>query len=395
MPQPFTLRPDDLSALAQLYPIGRGQAPAGKADTLFNASQFRGRIFFASGQPMQGVNVVGRRWAQFTAPSQAEQWQTASSVSGTYFRQSNGNPVTGLDTTMEGSQGSRDNFYEGLFDLARVPQLPGTWQLIILETEPINPLYTGQYTVGPYVATVNPSGSDLSLVEGLFASYDQALLDFPVTDSASSCDTGADGIETAPAVAPASGWWTGLLCGYGHTSWWSFAVKGNRSLTVEVTAEDEQGFATIGKAMPVTGLWNATDPTGSLPGVAVAGEPFNGAATGMTTLTTSFTQPDQLRMAIADQRGDGRPDYNYQARVLYADSLSPATVSAAGGTITITGMGFRPGNAVFVNGVAATVFRAGAQIRLWLWFPRCMRLVRARRWWPTLRWRTSRPAAPR
>ncbi len=30
MPQPFTLRPDDLSALAQLYPIDQGQAPAGE-----------------------------------------------------------------------------------------------------------------------------------------------------------------------------------------------------------------------------------------------------------------------------------------------------------------------------------------------------------------------------
>ena len=132
-------------------------------------------------------------------------------------------------------------------------------------------------------------------------------------------------------------------------------MKGNRSLTVEVTAEDEQGFATTAKAMPVIGVWNATDALGSLPGVAGAGEAFNGQSTGMTTLTTSFTQPDQLRIAIADQRGDGRPDFNYQARVLYADSVTPAAVSAAGGVVTITGMGFRTGNAVLVNGVAATV----------------------------------------
>ena len=103
------------------------------------------------------------------------------------------------------------------------------------------------------------------------------------------------------------------------------------------------------------GVWNASDPQGSLPGVAAEGEAFNGAETGMTALTTSFTQPKQLRIAIADQRGDGRPDFNYQARVLYADSVGPAAVSAAGGMITITGMGFRPGNAVFVNGVAASV----------------------------------------
>jgi hypothetical protein len=355
MPQPFTLRPDDLSALAQLYSIGQGQAPPGKTDTLFNASQFEGRIYFSGGQGMQGVNVLGRRWAQFTDASQAEDWDTVSSVSGTYYRQSNGNPVSGPDLTMMGSQGTLNTFYEGFFDLARVPMLPGSWQLIILETEPINPLYTGQYAVGPYTATVEPSGSNLSLVEGLFSSYQQAFLDFYVSDSASSCNAGPDGIEAAPAAAATSGWWQGLLCGYGHSAWSSLNVKGNRSLTLEVTAEDEQGFATTAKAMPVIGVWNATDPLGSLPGVAVADEPFNGEATGMTTLTKSFTQPDQLRMVIADQRGDGRPDYNYQARVLYADSLSPATMSAAGGTVTITGMGFRTGNAVFVNGVAATV----------------------------------------
>ena len=301
MPQPFTLRPDDLSALAQLYSIGQGQAPPGKTDTLLNASQFAGRLFFSGGQGMQGVNVIGRRWSQFTDPSQAENWDTVSSVSGTYYRQSNGNPVTGIDITMAGSQGWSNNYYEGFFDLARVPMLPGFWQFIILKTEPVNPLYTGQYSLRPYVATVQPSGSNLSLVEGLFSSYQQAFLDFYVSDSASLCNPGSDGTEAAPATVAVTGWWPGLLCGYGHTAWSSLTVKGNRSLTLEVTAEDEQGFATTVKAMPVLGIWNSTDARGSLPGVASASEVFNGAATGMTTLTTSLTQPDQLRIAIADQ----------------------------------------------------------------------------------------------
>src|SRR5258707_13732756 len=107
---------------------------------------------------------------------------------------------------MAGSQGSSNNFYEGYFNFARVPMLPGTWQLIILETEPINPLYTGQYAVGPYVATVNPSGPNLSVVTGLFANYQQAFGDVPIADSASTCNSGADGIEAAPAVATGSGW---------------------------------------------------------------------------------------------------------------------------------------------------------------------------------------------
>jgi hypothetical protein len=180
---------------------------------------------------------------------------------------------------MEGSQGSFNNFYEGYFDLARVPMLPGDWQLIILETEPINPLYTGLYAVGPYVATVTPSGSNMSLVQGLFSSYLQAFGDFYISDSASVCNTGSDGTEAAPAAVAATGWWPGLLCGYGHAAWSSLNVKASRSFTLEVTAEDEQALATITKALPVIGVWNATDARGSLPGVASASDAFNGAAT--------------------------------------------------------------------------------------------------------------------
>ena len=66
LPQPFTLRPDDLSALAQLYFIDQGQAPPGKTDTLLNANQLYGQLQFPTGQGMQGVNVVARRWPQFT-----------------------------------------------------------------------------------------------------------------------------------------------------------------------------------------------------------------------------------------------------------------------------------------------------------------------------------------
>lgn len=356
MPQPFTLRPDDVSALGELYNIAKGTAPQGKVDTGQDASQIFGRVLFPSGQGMQGVNVLGRRWHQYVDISRAEDWYTTSSVSGTQFRQSNGNPVTGIDSTFAGTQGSGNPYLEGYYNLQRVPMLSGDWMVVILETEPINPLYTGTYAVGPYGSnTVQPSGADHPLPEGLFVSYGYAGIDFSPTGPAASCSTAGDGTEAAPATVAPTGWWTGLLCGYAHAAWSSLAVKANRSFTVEVTAEDEQGFATTAKALPVIGVWNATDPRGSLPTVAAASQAFNGQTTGMTALTVSNTQPDQLRMVIADQRGDGRPDFNYQARVLYADSLSPATVSASGGTVTITGMGFRPGDAVTVNGVAATV----------------------------------------
>ena len=40
--------------------------------------------------------------------------------------------------------------------------------------------------------------------------------------------------------------------------------------------------------------------------------------------------------------------------MFYADEVEPVQVPAAGGTVTITGLGFRAGNAVLVNGAAAT-----------------------------------------
>ncbi|MGH9597816.1 MAG: hypothetical protein ACRD3K_13560, partial [Edaphobacter sp.] len=147
MPQPFTLRPDDLSALAGLYFIGQGDAPPGKTDSLYNASQISGHVQFPTTQDMQGVNIVVRRWAQFTDSSQIEDWYTTSTVSGFLFRRTNGNPVTGADSSFAGSQGTQGQDHEGLYVLARVPLLPGTWQLLVFEVEPINPLYTGQYSV--------------------------------------------------------------------------------------------------------------------------------------------------------------------------------------------------------------------------------------------------------
>jgi hypothetical protein len=356
MPEPFTLRPDDLSALTVLYGIARGQAPAGKTDSLKNANRLEGRLFFPDGEGMQGVNVLGRRWAQYTVPAEIEDWYTVSSVSGAFYRQSNGNPVTGSDTSMIGSEGSQNNFAQGYYDLHRVPMLPGDWQTIILETEPVNPLYTGEYAVGPYTAnTVEPSGTSPAQPEGVLVSYSDTFIDFKTVGAAGNCANAGDGTEAAPVRVNAQGWWTGILCGYGHSAWSSLSVKGNRSLTVEVTARDEQGSATTAKATPVIGVWNSTDAIGSQPGVARAGQALNGQTTGTTTLGAAFTQPKQLRIAIADERGDGRPDFNYQARVLYADSIAPNAVSAAGGVVMISGMGFRPGNTVLVNGVAAAV----------------------------------------
>ena len=356
LPQPFTLRLDDLSELAQLYFIPQGEAAAGETDSLLESNEIFGTLQFPTGQGMQGVNVVARRWAAFTSTADEEGWYSVSSVSGFLYRRVHGNPVTGTDTSETGSMGTTGGDHEGYYELTRIPMVSTGWQNVIIDTEPVNPLYTGSYSVGPYLAnTVNPSGSDVSITGTVLPSYSVALINLSTDGAASSCDTGADGTEAAPAAVASGGWWTGLLCADEHTAWSMFTIKGSRSYTIEVTAEDEQGFVSTAKAMPVIGLWNEMDALGSLPGIAAAGEAFNGEASGMTTLHSESTQPNQLRVAIADQRGAGRPDFNYQARVLYADTVAPTNLPAAGGTITITGMGFRTGNAVTVNGVEATV----------------------------------------
>ena len=204
MPQPFRLREDDLSALAELYMIGQGQAQTGQTDTLFNASQIAGRLSFPDGQGMQGVNVLGRRLEQYW--NVPETWYTVSSVSGERYRRSNGNPVTGSAPSRAGSMGESNNYYEGWYQFGRVPLIDGDWQDIIFETEPVNPLYVGEYSVGPYMEnTVTPSGSDPVFLSGLYPSYaDYNWIDLSTVGAASACVTG-DGGSTEGAPTPVDG----------------------------------------------------------------------------------------------------------------------------------------------------------------------------------------------
>jgi hypothetical protein len=383
MPQPFTLRADDLSGLALLYPIGQGQAGSGQTDTLLGASLIGGVIRFPSGQAMQGVNVVGSRLSWFRPDSDTEKWQTVSSVSGYRFRQSNPNSVTGLNPSMGGSMGSYGGNDEGWYEFARMPMLPGGWQRVLIETEPVNPMYVGPYSVGPYTAnTVVPSGNSPKDMAGLFGSYSSfGWFDYVLGGGASSC-TGGGGSETAPLAVAAGGWWTGQLCGYGHTAWSGLTVRANRSFTIEVTAQDEQGFATIAKALPVVGVWRSTDVPGTVPVVAVT-TAFNRASAGVTSLVVPALSAGGLRIGVADERGDGRPDFNFGARVLYADTVTPVNVGSGGGVVTIAGRGFRAGNVVTVNGFAAVV-QSWTPTTIVATVPSSRKLVVGRRlrWWP-------------
>jgi hypothetical protein len=270
LPQPFTPRMDDISGMALLYYISQGAAAPGKIDSLLNANRVGGRISFPNGQGMQGVNVTARRLGPFLPTSDTEQWDSVSSVSGYAFRQRNPNAITGPDNSQSASMGTLNPGNEGAYLFGRIDLIWGAWQFLAITTEPVNPLYTGPYSVGPYVAnTVQPSGVNQTSMEGIFGSYiDAEWIDLPAPANAGTACSGTGGSQSSPQAVDSTGLWQGQLCGYGWTSWSSFSVQANRSFTIEVTAEDEQGFASPSKSVPVIGVWRASDTLATIPTVA-------------------------------------------------------------------------------------------------------------------------------
>ncbi|MEO7028689.1 MAG: IPT/TIG domain-containing protein, partial [Acidobacteriaceae bacterium] len=355
MAQPFVLRTDDLSVLAHLYPVTPVNITAGKTLSGDGALSLYGYITFPTGQGMDGVNVVLRRRVAFSA---IDAYEVTSAVTGEFYRQVAGNPVVGPPVGPAQSSGAPNGSLEGLYWMQRVP-IVGVigWESLFATTEPINPLYTGDHAIAPYVGSPpTPSGAATTLVDGLELAGRVVPLSYMAADASNSCNTGNDGQENAPAAVDPSGLWTGLLCDDGHTSWVSQTVQAGRSWTLEMTALDESGIGSNSKARVLLGLWNAADPTGTLPTVDATPSALNASVVGMTQLRVDAVGAAQsYRIAIADERGHGRPDFAYKARLLYADALSPVQVGASGGRITITGQGFHTGNVVTVNDVAARV----------------------------------------
>ena len=371
MQQPFTLRDDDVAAITSLYPYVTNYNPSlappapGKMWSYVQASILGGTATFPTGEGMQGVNVeLQRMQGGWGIP---EAWYDVSTVSGAVFQRNAGNPVTGVGTGIAASMGSTNLQWEGSYKFSWVPDIDpmgaqNGGMFVVLTTEAINPLYIGSHSVGPYsTGNVEPSGAPMSQIQNRNptlpywnAGY-YLPTSFPANGAAGNCNTGGDGVERAPLPVATGGWWTGVLCAHGHTAWSSFAARAGRTATLEVTALEESGLATTAKAMPLIGVWNANDPTGTLPTVAATPSAFNTVTLGMTAAGVATTQAENLRFVIADARGDGRPDFAYQARVLYADTIQPAATSVNGGQITIGGMGFRAGNEVTVNGVVAAV----------------------------------------
>jgi len=81
----------------------------------------------------------------------------------------------------------------------------------------------------------------------------------------------------------------------------------------------------------------------------------------MTRLDAILQAATTFRLGIFDYRGDGRPDYRYRARVFYADNVSPARASVAGGTpLTVQGVGFRANTVAVAGTLNAAVLAASA-----------------------------------
>jgi hypothetical protein len=88
-------------------------------------------------------------------------------------------------------------------------------------------------------------------------------------------------------------------------------------------------------------MWSLADP-GLFPAPANSPSAFNTIYAGETRLDAELLQNTSFRVAIADSRGDGRPDYHYHARVLYGDTVTPMRASVAGGTpLAVKGLGFQ------------------------------------------------------
>ena len=354
MQQPFTLRTDDMAALISMYPVySDGNGKLGSFDAAASAI---GTVSFPNGQGMEGVLVSVRRY--HFGPGYTDAFDVTSGVTGATFQQNAGNPVTPKGTSAADSNGRSDQSSEGYYSLGWIP-IPTAdyFDNFTMTTSAINPLYTGQYAVGPYVASqVTPSGPPVTGTATVIGhGYQNVGVNMTATSAPATCSSGGDGTASTPLAVNPSGYWSDTLCGYQHSAWSSLQVQAGRSLTIEVTATDEQGYATVGKMLPVLGVWDSNDSTSIPPTLAAQPTPLNASTLGMTNLMVANSAARTMRIAIADQRGDGRPDYGYNARILYANSISPASLPANGGTVTISGIGFHPGNPVTVNGIAANV----------------------------------------
>jgi hypothetical protein len=358
-PNPGVPSTDDNTSLAQLYPLGNNPQPSGG---------IYGNVYFtdAAGnalQQMQGANVVAR----LMVSGQPSRQYVATSVSGFSFCGNAGNIIDGY---LDGSGlrydrwGSNDQSLEGYFNLAQLP-IP-TGQNIAeyqLSVEALDPNWS--LGVEPYAPTqVTPSGSFAPVVVTITNGSNVERDILMLQDEIAETHPGSGSTYATPAALPQGGAWGSWISGYGSTDWFEFTAQANRTASVSVTALDEAGQPTETKLLPVIGIWELSDESGN-PAPAATPSAFNTVTFGLSRLDAQFSASEAYRVGVADFRGDGRPDYFYQASLLYSDSVTPARLSLAGGVTTLNGIGFNQGLQVTVAGNSSTPLSASAsQIQL-------------------------------
>ncbi len=356
-PNPYTLSMDDTAAISRLYPVTSQNQAGFPGKHVFSSvtARIHGSVYFTDAHgnrtlPMEGVNVVAR-WIDPVTRLPSRRY-AVSSVSGFLFRGNGGNPITGFNDSVGDpleEWGSTNPSLEGFFDLAGLepPSSSAQYQLTIEGVDAKWSAGVGPYSPGP----VAPSGSAQPIIVAVSPGSD-IQQDILMTGTAQPLPQ-APSSSTAPLALPSGGDWSGSLASYGEVEYVQLNAQANRTLSVAVTALDESGQASQQKAQPVMGMWEASAPEGSAPG-AFTPSPFNQLPFGLTRLDANILQSSRFLIGISDVRGDGRPDYRYHARVLYADSVSPARVGVNGGAITLQGTGFSGGLSTLVGSSSAT-----------------------------------------
>lgn len=352
------LRLDDRVAMARLYPVTADNIAQFTGKTLFASATARvsGTVWFGAGTAavaIQGANVVVRLIDPVT--HQPSQKIAAASVSGYLYRGNAGNIVTGY-TDSSGQRydrwGSDDASLRGYFELAGLEIPAGntsaTYQISV---EPLNPNYTGTMSVGPFKAgQVDPPGTAVPITITVFAGTAVAQ---DITLSGTP-PVGSDLYEPhsfdSPRLIPGTGEWAAALAESGDVDWHTLAVRADRVFSVEVTALSD-GTPSTTKARPVIGLWNASAQAADAP--LLAQTYFNAEKAGVTRAQVSVAE-GAYKLAITDARGEGRSDFLYRARVLYADTVAPAH-ALAGTVLTVTGLGFNDIVSVKIGSADATL----------------------------------------
>ena len=257
--------------------------------------------------------------------------------------------------------GLHDQSLEGFFDLSGL-QLPNggsaKYQLSVESLDARWSAGAGPYWPGPVLQSGSAQPITITVTAGSDVAQD-ILMNASAQPLAPVSSSWA-----SPAPLPAGGDWISSLTGYGDVDYFLLPAQANRTVSVAVTALDDYGRVSDLKSQPVIGMWSASDPQGTVP-PAFTTSPFNSTAAGVTRLDTQVLAPKTFLIGISDVRGDGRPDYRYHARVLYADSLFPSRVGVNGGAVTVRGTGFAAGLAAkFGNSVASQLSLSAGQITL-------------------------------